>query len=142
MTPIQVTSPMTLAGQIDTIDLLDSGANPNTVISVSDPFSIDVAWSVSGTALPFLGGEWLVRAFVESIGVGFEGQVGPTKVVPLDGGTNYATSINVAAGTLPNPAVAADTVYKLVILVSHRQFGVKTAIAGFGESVFFEIQVP
>ena len=143
MSTIQTKSPLTLAGQIDLVDLLDSGDAPNTVISVNDPFSVKVDWSISGSVLPFLGGEWVVRALVESIGDGFEGQIGATTTIPLTGVANYTTTINVPAGTLPNPNVGQeDTVYKLVVLVSHKQFGNKTQIAGFGEGVLFEIQQP
>jgi hypothetical protein len=141
-TPIQTKTPMTLTGTIDTIEILDSGAAPNTVITNTDPFKIHATWSVAGSAVPFLGGEWTVRALVESIGAGFEGQIGLTQTVPLTGQlTPYDAVIDVPAHTLPAPAVNEDTVYKLVVLVSHKMFGVSTPIAGFGEGTYFEIQI-
>ena len=140
--PIQVPSVLNLSGQITSVLLVDPGDAPNTIISVNDSFTIKVAWSVSGTVLPYLGGEWVVRALVESIGQGFEGQVGPTLTVPLNGTTSYNGNIVVPQGTINYPNPGADTVYKLVVLVSHRLFGVKTQIAGFGEGVYFEIQTP
>lgn len=141
-TPIQTQTPLTLTGTIETVEILDSGAAPNAVITYTDPFRIHATWSVAGSAVPFLGGEWSVRALVESIGVGFEGQIGPTQTVPLTGQlTPYEAYIDVPAQTLPAPAVAEDTVYKLVVLVSHKMFGVSTPIAGFGEGTYFEIQV-
>ena len=140
--PIQTVSPMTLSGQVDQVLLIDPGGQPNTVISTGTAFQVQVDWSLSGSSLPFLGGEFTVRALVESIGPGFEGQVGPTKVVAVAAGPNYSTVIDVPANTLPQPAAGDDTVYKLVALVSHRNLGAKTRIAGFGEGTYFEIQVP
>jgi hypothetical protein len=139
--PIQMPV-LTLAGQIDKVELLDPGLAPNTVIDVSSPFTVHVEWSVSGSSLPYLGGNWVVRALVESMGQGFEGQIGPVSVVPLSGASNYATDIHVPANALATPAPNTDTVYKLVVLVAHRQFGLKTQIAGFGLGVYFEIQEP
>jgi hypothetical protein len=139
--PIQMPI-LTLAGQIDKVELLDPGLAPNTVIDVSSPFTVRVDWSVSGSSLPYLGGEWVVRALVESMGQGFEGQIGATSVVPLTGASSYTTDINVPAGALATPAPNTDRVYKLVVLVAHRQFGLKTQIAGFGLGVYFEIQEP
>jgi hypothetical protein len=138
--PIQ-TPVLTLTGSIDKVDLLDSGLAPNTVIDVSDKFTVHVEWSVHGSSLPYLGGEWVVRALVESMGAGFEGQIGSTMIVPLNGGSAYSTDIVVAANTLPAPP-DTDVVYKLVVLVAHRQFGKKSQIAGFGRGVYFEIQKP
>jgi hypothetical protein len=139
--PIQVPV-LTLAGEIDKVELLDPGLAPNTVIDVSSPFTVHVEWSVSGSSLPYLGGEWVVRALVESMGTGFEGQIGAASIVPLNGSSSYMTNIVVPAFALATPAPDTDTVYKLVVLVAHRQFGLKTQIAGFGLGVYFEIQEP
>jgi hypothetical protein len=142
-TPMQTIPGLAFDGQIDNVQMFATGPAPTTVISSSENFSVKLDWSVSGSAVPLIGGTWSVRALVESIGEGFEGQIGATNSQALTGANAYTATINVPAGTLPNPNVAnQDTVYKLVVIVSHVQFGVKTLIAGFGEGPYFEIEKP
>ena len=83
-----------------------------------------------------------MRALVESIGKGYEGQIGATIAVALDGRQTYTTTIDVPAGVPAPVAPNVDAVYKLIVLLSHSQFGVKSPIAGFGEGLYFEIQQP
>ena len=133
---------LTLDASLDAVNLIDPAGMPSRVIDTNTGFRIDVAWSLTGSAIPYLGGTWTVRALVESMGAGFEGQIGSTTTVPVDGSSSYTVSITVPAGTVPPPA-GDDTVYKLVVLVSHTSVsGTKTEMAGFGEGPFFEVRNP
>ena len=130
---------LALDAQVDTLDIIDPMGNPSLVIEKNTGFSINLVWSLSGSAVPFLGGTWTVRALVESIGGGFEGQIGPTQVIPVNGSTVYNATVVVPPG--PFSAPPRDTVYKLVMLISHTGVnGVKTIMAGFGEGPFFEVE--
>jgi hypothetical protein len=133
-------NPATLSADITAVALLDNDGNPNRVIDTDTGFKVRVDWSISGSMVPLLGGDWQVRLLVESIGSGFEGQVGAA-TVPLDGSTNYSTTIAVGPG-VPPPPPGPDTVYKLVALISHTNFGVKSEMAGFGEGPYFEVRRP
>ena len=124
------------------VALIDPQGMPSRVLDTDAGFKIDIAWTLTGSAALYLGGSWTVRALVESIGQGYEGQIGGTVVVPVNGGNNYAATIHVAPHTVPPPA-GPDTVYKLVVLVSHTAVnGQKTEMAGFGEGPFFEVRNP
>lgn len=136
------TPALTLDASMTQVAIIDPQGMPSRVIDTDAGFKIDVAWQLAGSAALYLGGKWTVRALVESMGAGYEGQVGPTRDVALNGGTTYSTSISVAPHTLPPPA-GPDTVYKLVVLVSHVAVnGVKTEMAGFGEGPYFEVRNP
>ncbi|GIK40001.1 MAG: hypothetical protein KJ077_19500 [Anaerolineae bacterium] len=109
-----------------------AGVQPSTIIQTEDAWRIRVNWQISGAAAPMLAGDWTVRAFLESIGPGFEGQVGPTRVVPLNPPApalvrNYTTDIDV-----PGNTVAAGT-YKLVTLINYAHLGVPGEMAAFVE---------
>jgi hypothetical protein len=109
----------------------DNNGAPSTVLDAGQQFTIDCSWSVSALAALLLGGDWQVAAYVEAIDPGPEQQVGATATVPLNGGTNYNATITVPANTLPNnPAPPNSGAYKLVILLTHRNFGQVTDVAG------------
>ena len=130
---------LALDAQIDVLSIIDPMGNPSLVIEKNTGFSIDLRWTLSGSAVPFLGGTWTVRAMVESIGAGFEGQIGPTIVLAVNGSNSYSATVVVPPGPFSTPA--ADTVYKLVMLVSHTGVsGAKTIMAGFGDGPYFEVE--
>jgi len=127
---------------ITKVQITDLDCNPNRVIDTDEGFQINVDWHLEGCGALYLGGCWTVRALVESIGEGFEGQIGRTMDVPLNGGFDYSTVINVPAHTVPPPE-GTDTVYKLVVLIAHTAVnGQKTEMAGFGEGPYFEVRKP
>ena len=114
---------------------------PSTIIQTDDPWNIVVEWSIDDAIAPFLGGDWHVRVFVESIGPGFEGQVGPTVDVPLASHPpgpprNYSATVNVAAGFL-----AAGS-YKIVALLNYDMLAVPLEMAAFHEGPIVQIYVP
>lgn len=122
---------------------LNTDAPRNTVIDVDEGFRIRIRWDVNGPGVPFLGGTWEVKAFVESMGQGFEGQVGSTQTVDVDGSTTYSTLITVPGGSLTPPPGGDDVVYRLVVLISHLgESGAKTIMAGFDDVGLFEVRTP
>ena len=114
---------------------------PSTIIQTDDAWNIVVEWSIDGVAAPFLGGDWHVRVFVESIGPGFAGQVGPTVDVPLASQPpgpprNYEATVNVAAGFL------AEGTYKIVALLNYDVLGDPQEMAAFHDGPIVQLYVP
>ena len=134
-------SPATLDADLLSVQLLDLDGTPNLVMDSDKGFDIKVRWQITGTMAPWLAGNWRVKAYVESIGAGFEGQVA-SAVVALDGRTTpYEVTLHVLPGTIPPPP-GDDTVYKPVVLIAHEAFGHKSEMAGFGEGPYFEVRKP
>ena len=140
-----------LDGQINTVDVVDPDGSPNQVLDKGLPFSVVVTWQNTGFFVPFMGGEYTVRAYVESVGPGAEREIGEA-TVPVNASGLYSASISVPAGTLQpaepelphNPgALKPSGVYKLVVVVSYSNFGINLPIAGFSEEkLLFEIRNP
>lgn len=123
-----------------TATVLDNNGSPSSVLDAGQQFTIRTAWSIDALSAQHLGGDWQVAAYVEAIGPGAEQQVGPTQTVPLNGGTNYATDVVVAAGDLPNNLGPGQSgTYKLVTLLTHRNFGVVTDVAAVAEGPILRI---
>ncbi len=142
-------NPVHLTGTISTT-VLDPDQNPNTVFERTSPWQIRVDWSMHGSIVAAIGGEWTLSAFLESMGPGPEGQVGvpqaphpvPITSVPLAGAfpnqsRTYSHLIDVPAGV-----PAADGVYKLVVLVQHSNAGIRDRMAGFAEGPYVEFYTP
>lgn len=123
-----------------TADVLDNNGSPSSVLDAGLPFTIRCNWSIDPLAALLFGGDWQVAAYVEAIGPGAEQQVGPTQTVPLNGGTNYSTDIVVAGGTLPNNLGPGQSgAYKLVTLLTHRNFGAVSDVAAVAEGPVLRI---
>ena len=118
----------------------DNNGNPTTVLDAGQQFSIDAIWSIDPVSALLMGGRWEVAAYVESIGPGPEQQVGGTVRVPLNGGQAYAATVTVPANTLPNnPAPPNSGVYKLVTVLTHRNFGQVSDVAAVVEGPILRI---
>ncbi|HWM59549.1 MAG TPA: hypothetical protein VNO83_17100 [Pseudonocardia sp.] len=103
--------------------LNDNNGNPSSVLDAGTDITVDANWEISQLAALLLGGEWEVAAYAESIGPGPEVKLGAV-TVPLNGGTTYSATITVPATTLPNPPAAGESgAYKVVVLLTHRNFG-------------------
>jgi hypothetical protein len=118
--------------------LLDNNGAPSSVLEAGQPFTISTRWDIGPLAALLLGGEWRVAAYVESIGPGEEKQVGPTVTVPLTGAQVYTADIVVPANTLPDldpnpPAPEPSGAYKVVTLLTHRNFGSVSDVAAIVE---------
>jgi hypothetical protein len=114
--------------------LVDNNGAPSTVLDAGLPFMINADWTISPLAALLMGGDWEVAAYAEAIGPGEEKQVGPTRTVPLNGTTAYSTIINVPANELPNNLPPGQSgAYKIVVLLTHRNFGAVSDVAAVVE---------
>jgi hypothetical protein len=118
--------PAELTGTIQ-IDVQDQDGTPNRVLEIDRPWRIVLDWHLIGPFACTLAGTWSAQAMVESIGSGFEGQVGPTvtrnlltQMMPDSTPTNchWHAHIDVPAGT-----VTPVGVYKLVSLITYVDAG-------------------
>ena len=118
----------------------DNNGNPTTVLDAGQQFTIDAIWSIDPVSALLMGGRWELAAYVESIGPGPEQQVGGTVLVPLNGGQAYAATVTVPSNTLPNnPAPPNSGVYKLVTVLTHRNFGQVSDVAAVVEGPILRI---
>ena len=130
MSAFQSLNPLSLSGTLNSLQVFDSGPNPNTVIRRSEAWSVRLDWAISGGIAPALGGDWEVKVLLE-------GQIA-TASIPVASAApafnrNYTTTLNIAGGAVPT-----DGVYKLVVAILHRNLGVPTRMAGFEEGPFVE----
>jgi hypothetical protein len=118
-----------------TATIRDNNGSPSTVLEASQPFSVDTTWILDPTTASYLGGQWEVAVYAESIGNAPEGQFGPTRIVPVTGGAVYSTTVTVPANTVPNnPNEPRSGVYKLVaVLLLRNVAGKVTDIAAVAE---------
>jgi hypothetical protein len=114
--------------------LIDNNGNPSTVLDAGQVIRINADWTISPLAALLLGGRFEVAAYVEAIGPGPEQQIGPTSTVLLNGSTSYSTTIVVPPSTLPNPPPAGQSgAYKVVVLLTHRNFGAVSDVSAIVE---------
>src|SRR4051794_29753117 len=120
--------------------VVDNNGAPSAVLEAGSPFTVQAAWSISALAALLLGGEWQLAAYVESMGPGPEQQVGATVNIALTGATNYNADITVPANTLPDDVGPGQSgTYKLVTLLTHRNFGSVTDVAAVVEGPILRI---
>lgn len=135
-----------LAGLTGTLSatVTEPGKTPRNIIQTDHAWQIEVKWEINGAPAMFLGGEWEVSAYAESIGAGEEKQIGDTKTVPLAAAPvmpprQYNTTINV-------PPFSADAVrgldegrYRVVVSILYKHLGVPLEMAAFQELPFVMI---
>jgi hypothetical protein len=120
--------------------VIDNNGAPSAVLEAAAPFTIQCSWTISALAALLLGGEWQLAAYVESMGPGPEQQVGATVDVALTGATSYSANITVPANTLPDDVGPGQSgTYKLVTLLTHRNFGNVTDVAAVVEGPILRI---
>ena len=73
------------------------------------------------------------RRYVEAIGPGPEQQIGATSVVPLNGSTTFSTVITVPPSLPNNLGPGQSGAYKVVVLLTHRNFGAVSDVAAVVE---------
>lgn len=123
-----------------TATVQDNNGAPATVLEAGQIINISVSWTISPLAALLLGGQWEVSAYVESMGPGPEQQVGPTRILPLNGNTAFADTITVPANTLPNNPVPPNSgIYKVVTVLLHRNFGTVSNVAAVEETAAVRI---
>jgi hypothetical protein len=144
--------PPPLSGSGPSVVVLDPGGAPNTIIVRNDPFRIHVEWSVNQPGASLLGGQWLVRAYAESIGPGQEELLTPALPINVSAGTpnagpparlDYQADIDVPPFRLQSEQDPNSSgVYKLVVVVTHQNFGGPTVLAGFSEGPVIQVREP
>ena len=139
MTSIQFPNQFLGPGTLDVV-VVDNNGAPATVLEASQDFTIEASWQIDAISALLLGGQWEIAAYVESIGEGPEKQIGQTEVRPLTGGTGYSATITVPANELPdNPSAPVSGVYKLVTVLTHRNFNLLTNVAAVAEGPIVRI---
>lgn len=139
MAQIQFPNQLFAPGQFNIV-VNDNNGAPSSVLEAAKDFTINASWSIDPAAALLLGGQWEVAAYVESVGQGPEQQVGPTEIVPLNGTASYSRTVTVPAGTLPdNPQPPLSGVYKLIVVLIHRNFAAVSDVAAVAEGPFLRI---
>jgi predicted flap endonuclease-1-like 5' DNA nuclease len=113
------------------------GVTPSNIIGSDLNWSIHIEWELTDATPELLTGDWLVQAYLESMGPGTEYALPPGSgdKVPLANGTpiaandyRYSHDIIVAAG------VVDPGVYKMVVtVVKEREAGVPSDLVNFLE---------
>jgi hypothetical protein len=142
--------PPAMSGSGPSLQVLDPGGAPNTIIKTTDAFTVRLRFAVDQPGASLLGGQWLVRAYAESVGPGQEQQIGNTVAQNVSAGVpggpparlEYTVDVNVPAGTLDDEGAASSGVYKLAAIVTHQNFGGPTVLAGFVEGPIVQLREP
>ncbi|WP_328472312.1 hypothetical protein OHA21_09525 [Actinoplanes sp. NBC_00393] len=114
-------------------EVVDNNGDPTEVLEAGDSFEIRTKWDIGLLAALLMGGEWTVSTYVESLGPGPEKLIGTT-TLPLDGSTAYKATVHVPANTLPNdPPPPTGGVYKMVTVLTHRNFKKISNVAAVAE---------
>jgi hypothetical protein len=115
-------------GHIQTAVTDPHGTPVPTIISLTDDWHLTVNWEVHGLFVPSVGGKWIVRAYLESIGPGPEPMVAQAEI-PMTGGTNYTKTFFIG----PNVPSEAGP-YKLVtVITSLNLLGTPAPFAAYDE---------
>jgi hypothetical protein len=133
------------------VTVLDKDLTPNHVLERDLPWSIKIDWFIKGVIAPAIGGDWLVTAYLESMGGGFEGQVGPAISVPVSFAPpthlrKYTATISVPAGVPTQPVPPQSRAYMLTVTVTHSNTGggvtLQDKMAGFSEGPLLQFYNP
>lgn len=138
--PFQPTNvPALFTGAITNVSVSSPFPDSQLIVDMNQSWTIRVDWNTSGFLAPAIGGTWQVRAFLESMGVGFEGQAGATALVPASGSLNKSTTITVPPPNT-NPQMVPGA-YKLVVTLTHVNPN-PTGIAGYEEGTIVQFVQP
>jgi len=127
---------MTASGTVTVLDPAAGAFPPTTIIQRDHAWKVQVEWEINGPAAPAVGGEWVVRCYLESIGPGFEGQIGVPETVPLADAPplplprEYEREIDIDAAEILG---ISDGAYRLVTLINYENGGIPGEIAGHQE---------
>lgn len=142
-------APGSLSGTLQTPTVLEMGGTaPTTVITKSQTWTVTVRWSLAGSLLPMLVGNWQVRLRFESFGEQAEFTLGPA-LVPLGTYTGTPTNRNyqqvfTITPAEPHIAAIADAAeYRLMASVRLvGPGGTPGPVAGFEEGAIVQIYQP
>jgi hypothetical protein len=139
----QPQAPPFLTFDVTSMDVTEPGATalePFTIIPRNTPFQVSTEFAFTGgfaTWLVSLGLTWFSTFYVESIGPGYEGEIGSSSGTTVAGQLNYGlptTAVSVAG--LADPGT-----YKLTcaITIGTGAAGPPSPIAGFVEGPIIQI---
>lgn len=112
-----------------------TGQLPSTIISLQDPWKLEVSWQLHGMLVGNMGGTWHVRAYVESIGPGPEILIAKWDG-PITGQNQYNIPFIIQPAALqpPPPDRIEEGAYKLVVVVTSTNLqGGPSPFAGYEE---------
>ena len=116
----------------------DNTGNPISILQADAPFNVKITWTVPADFVGILNGSgssFRLRVYAESIGPGQEQQIGPTEIVPENGGGAYDKKILVNANTLVGESLGVSGVYKIVaVLQLLNGAGIANDVSGFAEA--------
>lgn len=115
-----------------TAEVQDNNGDPTNVLEADKPFKVETKWEIPALAALLLGGVWTVSVYAESIGRGPELRIG-SETVPLNGGTQFSTTVTVPPTFENNPTPPTGGIYKLVTVLTHRNFGQNSDVAAIVE---------
>jgi hypothetical protein len=129
--------------------VLDPGDAPTTVLDANVAFRVRVIWTVPPGLAPFLGGQFRLRCFAESVGPGQEQQIGGTELVPVvPGQTNYSRDMTVGANALQGEGVndpvtgqPVSGMYRIATVIQHLNGG-PTMGSGFAADALIQMRQP
>lgn len=126
-----------LDGQITEFEVLDADLDPNRVLPLDSEWSVKVNWEISGLCAPGIGGDWVIRVNLESMGEGFEGLLAE-EIEPVSNTAPAALRSYERTIALPAPNTFPDLVagtYRIVVVIGHTNTGggvtKRTRMAGF-----------
>jgi hypothetical protein len=130
------------------VQVLDPDQLPSAVIDDNATFRVRVTWSVPDPLDDYLGGQFRLRAFAESMGPGPEVQLGSDNVVPVvQFQQNYQHDIIVSPGTLLGEGQVDSTgrpvsgTYRIMAVIQHLNPG-PTRGSGFTDERLVQIRTP
>ena len=133
-----------------TCQVIDSGDAPTTVLDANVPFRVRVNWTVPAGLAPFLGGQFRLRCFAESLGPGQEQQIGGTELVPVvPGQTSYSRLMTVGANALlgegaidPSSGQPVSGMYRVATVIQHLNGSLATEGSGFAADALIQMRQP
>jgi hypothetical protein len=134
-----------LAGSVlsDPMKVVDNEGTKTLLIETGDPFSVTVAFELTGFLVPFISGTWTVVLYSANIdGMGTKvGKLG-TQQVPAPGGTPGPADFSATflVPTAPGDAGIYNLVARIGFSPTGAPVGQGSEMAGFVESPPIEIQ--
>lgn len=132
------------------VEVLDPlGQLPTSVIAANQQFRLRVKWNVPNPLDDYLGGQFRLRAFAESMGPGPEVQLAPDGFEPVvQFQESYEHDIVVNPGTLigeggidPATGRPVSGTYRMLAVIQHLNPG-PTRGSGFTDEKLVQIRLP